>query len=188
MLSARAVHTGSIAAFLQPGADSVQQLLHASGAEIITFDPNIRPALMPSRGEARRIFEAIASIVTALKMSDEDAAWLYPDLGQDAVIDAVLSLGPKLVAVTRGGEGAVMATQDHLVEIPAPAVNVVDTVGAGDTFMAALIRSLLEAGLPEDRGALRDFGQDAVRAAAITVSRAGADLPWATEMQSLPVD
>ncbi|KHK96571.1 hypothetical protein LK09_14615 [Microbacterium mangrovi] len=195
VVPSRAVHTGSIGAFLQPGAESVQQLLRDSEAQIITFDPNIRPALMPSRDAARRIFETTATIVAAVKMSDEDAAWLYPDLGADAVIDAVLSLGPKLVAVTRGGEGAVIATQDHLVEITAPTVSVVDTVGAGDTFMASLIQSLLGAGIPNDRGTLRDFGEDAVRAAAITVSRAGADLPWASETRaallrarSVPVD
>lgn len=93
VVPSKAVHTGSIAAFLQPGAESVQQQLRASRAEIITFDPNIRPALMPSQQEGRRTFEATASMVTTVKMSDEDAASLYPDLGRDAVIDAVLSLG-----------------------------------------------------------------------------------------------
>ena len=79
-----------------------------------------------------------------------------------------------------------MATQDHLVGIPAPTVTVVDMVGAGDTFMASAIRSVLSAGIPDDRSALRDFGEDAVRLAAITVSRAGADLPWARETWAVP--
>ncbi len=177
----RVVHTGSIAAFLAPGAASVRQALEGTGAEHITFDPNIRPALMPSHPQALETFEATAALTTAVKMSDQDAAWLYPDLPPDAVIDAVRALGPRLVAITMGSDGALVASKEGRVRIPAVRVQAVDTIGAGDTFMASLIHSLLD-DPAVDRGALERLGADAVRAAAITVSRAGADLPWGREL------
>lgn len=181
--SADIVHTGSIAAFLQPGADAVMQHLRRRPESEITFDPNIRPALIPDRAGAVERFEAVARLSTLVKMSDEDAEWLFPGLTLDAAIDAVLTLGPRVVAITRGGEGAIMATADHRMPIAAERASVVDTIGAGDTFMASLIASISTGGtaglLP---GALHALGSAAVRAAAITVSRAGADLPWRHEL------
>lgn len=179
----RLVHTGSIAAFLEPGASTVRTLLRAGSAAETTFDPNIRPALVGDRAAAFAAYEATARLATVVKMSDEDASWLYPGVGVEHVIDAVLELGPALVAITRGDRGAVIATAEHRVAITPVAVDVVDAIGAGDTFMASLIHSVLQhgsSGLP--RRALESIGYDAVRAAAITVSRAGADLPWSSEL------
>ena len=178
----RVLHTGSIAAFLEPGAASVRLALKESRAEHITFDPNIRPALMPPHPEALRVFEATAALATAVKMSDQDAAWLYPHLSPDEVIDVALSHGPRLVAITMGSDGAIVASDEDRVRIPAVTVAAVDTIGAGDTFMACLIHSLLHNPTIRDRAGLERLGADAVRAAAITVSRAGADLPWAREL------
>lgn len=177
----RLVHTGSIAAFLAPGAASVRQALEGTGAEHVTFDPNIRPALMPPHPQALEMFEATTTLTTAVKMSDQDAAWLYPDLAPDGVIDAVLALGPRLVAITMGSDGALLASKEARARIPAVRVQAVDTIGAGDTFMASLIQSLLN-DPAVDRAGLERLGMNAVRAAAITVSRAGADLPWAREL------
>src|SRR5690606_36014048 len=101
----------------------------------------------------------------------------------DQVADRVLELGPRLVAITSDADGAVIATPDHRVRIPAVRVDVVDMIGAGDTFMSSLVRSVLShgsAGLGIQD--LQRLGESAVRAAAITVSRAGADLPWRSEL------
>lgn len=117
-----------------------------------------------------------------MKMSDEDAEWLYPGVPEAWVIDRLLSLGPALVALTFGAAGAALATSEHHVRVPAKSVDAVDTIGAGDTFMASLIDSILTNGLPATREEIEALGADAVTAAAITVSRAGADLPWAWEL------
>lgn len=181
--AARLIHTGSIAAFLHPGATAVQETLEQAGEIEITFDPNIRPALLDEHTSSVAAFEKIANLATVVKMSDEDASWLYPLQGIDVTIDAVLELGPRLVAITLGAEGAVIATPSHRVRIPAEAVHGIDTIGAGDTFMASIIYSVLQTGTRDlDRTQLVRLGADAVHAAAITVSRAGADLPWAHEI------
>jgi fructokinase len=179
----RVVHTGSIAVFLAPGGDSVRGVLHDSSASEITFDPNIRPALVGPHDVAFRAFAETAGLATVLKMSDQDAAWLYPDLPIDDVLQELLLLGPRLVAVTLGSEGAIVANAEHRVWIPPVEVDPVDTIGAGDTFMASLIHSVLEHGSVRlDRHVLEALGREAGKAAAITVSRAGADLPWASEL------
>jgi fructokinase len=177
------IHTGSIATFLSPGGDSVREVLRTCSAAEITFDPNIRPALLGSRHVAFPVFEETAGLSTVLKMSDQDAAWLYPGLPIDDVLDRLLSLGPRLVAVTLGAKGAVIADPGHRVRIPAVRVEVYDTIGAGDTFMASLIHAVFGNGSSEfTRADLERVGYEAVKASAITVSRAGADLPWAHEL------
>jgi fructokinase len=182
-LSPRVLHTGSVAAFLSPGADSVREALRSSTAAEVTFDPNIRPALLGSHAEALRAFEETAGLATVVKLSDEDAAWLYPGVAPDDVADAIHALGPRLVAVTLGGDGAIVSGSGERLTVPAARVEVVDTIGAGDTFMASLIASVHRAGSADlDRASLEEIGRSATRAAAITVARAGADLPWAHEL------
>ena len=131
----------------------------------------------------RSRFEDFARRATVVKLSDEDAGYLYPDHDLRQVLDAIARLGPRLVAVTRGPLGAALAADGEFVEVPARTVQVVDTIGAGDTFMASLIADYpaIHAGAisAEDLFAV---GEAAVAAAAITVTRAGADLPWATEL------
>lgn len=186
-LAPRVVHTGSIAAFLAPGAASVVGLLRGADAAVITFDPNIRPSLVGDRTEALGAYESVARLADVVKMSDQDAEWLHPGKSVDQVIDAVLALGPSLVAITLGADGAVVATADHRATIPAVSVAAVDTIGAGDTFMASLIHSVLEHGPSGlDAADLQRIGEAATCAAAITVSRAGADLPWARELEVSP--
>ena len=170
--SADWVHVGSIGAFLSPGADSVERYL--AGCAKVSFDPNIRQALMPIDARAR--FERIARLSSVLKLSDEDAAWLYP--GVDDVIDVLRELGPSVVAITRGAEGATIATATERYEIAPVRVTVADTIGAGDSFMAALIAELIN-DRPVDAAA-----RTAVAAAAITVSRAGAQLPTRAELDA----
>lgn len=177
------IHTGSLAAFLAPGADAVRTVLAAHPDAIVTFDPNIRASLIGTAAAAREAFEDFARRSAVVKLSDEDAAFLYPDLDESGVIDAILALGPRLAAVTRGGAGALLATAEDRVDVAAPRVDVVDTIGAGDTFMASLLaESAVRTRAPLSADDLAAIGRRAVAAAAITVSRAGADLPWSTEL------
>ncbi|MBF4572159.1 carbohydrate kinase [Herbiconiux sp. VKM Ac-1786] len=207
LASAGIVHAGSIGAFLEPGATAVCRLLRelagtgtrtgtgASGrAPLITLDPNIRPSIVPDRAAVLERFGELAGSAAVVKLSDEDADWLYPGADPDEAADRILRLGPGLVAVTRGGEGALLATGTARHSVPGIAVTVADTIGAGDSFMSALIdrlAALLDEGVPV--GALRDgsaldpavlaeIGDFAVRAAAITVSRPGADPPTFAEL------
>lgn len=192
------VHVGSIAAFLEPGGSSVlaivRELAASATPPVITFDPNMRPSIVTDHAPASERFEALARVATVLKLSDEDAAWLYPGASVDEAVDRILALGPVVVAVTRGSHGAVLATADARVEVPGAAVEVADTIGAGDSFMSALIYQLallLDAdvaaqGTPPGQvidarllaaPVIEAIGAFAVHCAGITVSRAGANPP-----------
>jgi fructokinase len=179
----RIVHTGSIAAFLEPGASSVRELLAADGADEVTFDANIRPALLGTADAARRTFEETAALSSVVKLSDEDAAWLYPDSTVEEVLHRVLALGARLAVATLGSQGSLLLTDSASARVPSAPTEVVDTIGAGDTYMASLIDSLLITSSAElTTPLLAQFGARAARAAAITVSRAGADLPWRDQL------
>jgi fructokinase len=178
------IHVGSIATFLPPGADSLERFLSAlKDKRPISYDPNIRPAMLGDRQLAVARFERIAGLVRVLKLSDEDAAWLYPALSEEFAIDRILTLGPEVVALTRGSAGARISTERFTVEVAAPVVAVVDTIGAGDSFMAALVSSLLAmpiAGLTT--GQLRHIARLCVTAASLTCTRAGAEPPSLMEL------
>lgn len=181
----RTIHAGSVAAFLPPGDEVVLQQIDRLAPEIVTFDPNIRPALVGDPDRARARFEEFARRSTVLKLSDEDADFLYPGVDEAGVLDVISDLGPRLVALTRGARGAVLAAEGQIVEVPGRRVAVADTIGAGDTFMASLVADyppLHHADLTEQH--LRTLALRAVDAAAITVERPGADLPWAAELQA----
>lgn len=185
LVKPRTVHAGSIAAFLAPGDEVVLQQIDQLAPEIVTFDPNIRPALVGDPGRARARFHEFAGRSTVLKLSDEDAAFLYPGVDEAGILTAIGDLGPRLVALTRGARGAVLAADGQVVEVPGRRVAVADTIGAGDTFMASLVADyppLHVAELTEQH--LRILALRAVDAAAITVGRPGADLPWAAELQA----
>lgn len=174
------VHVGSIATFLEPGATALEEFLTSIGpAAHVTFDPNIRPALVRDHTTATERVHALANLSTVVKLSDEDAAWLYPGHSIDDVLDHLLNHGPRLVAITLGHRGAALASTTARIAVPAPTVTVTDTVGAGDTFMAALIDGLLrtQPTEPLDASTLRTLGTHATHAAAITIQRPGADLP-----------
>ncbi|WP_171467658.1 carbohydrate kinase [Cellulosimicrobium sp. 72-3] len=188
-----AVHTGSIAAVLEPGASDVRALVAAArDTATITYDPNARPALMGDPADARTRIEALVALADVVKVSDEDVAWLVPGANPVAVARKWLALGPALVVVTFGGEGAVAVTATGEQRVTAPRVEVVDTVGAGDSFMGALLDGLWEAGLlgADRREALRaidatvlgDVLRRCVAVAAVTVSRAGANPPRRAEL------
>lgn len=178
------VHTGSIAAVLEPGAATVRGLLEqARGTATITYDPNARPAIMGDRAESARRIEALVALSDVVKVSDEDLAWLYPGVDPVAVVEEWRQRGPAVVAVTLGADGVVAAGAAGLVEVPAVPTTVVDTVGAGDTFMAALVDGLLALGLDAVASEhLEPVLARAARAAAINVARPGASPPTAAEL------
>ncbi|WP_406208959.1 carbohydrate kinase [Kitasatospora sp. NBC_01560] len=174
------LHLGSIAAVTEPGAAAVLALARRWRGRIgISYDPNVRPALMGEHGQAVRRVESCVALSDLVKASDEDLAWLYPGRDAESVARHWLGLGPATVAVTRGAEGAFALTADgRRAEAPARPTPVADTVGAGDAFMAALLQARCTgAGLEE---ALTW----AVTAAALTVSRPGADPPGADELRA----
>ncbi len=197
MPAADIVHAGSLGAFVEPGASTVVAGLRearAAGA-VVTFDPNIRPALVGPHPVAFERFAEIAALSTLLKLSDEDAAWLYPGASADDAIDRILALGPALVVVTRGGDGAILATAAERMSVAGAPVVVADTIGAGDSFMSALIcrlAAMLDEGIASealrdgsafDAARLQDLGAFAARCAAVTVSRAGANPPTLAELE-----
>ena len=183
------IHAGSLGAFLAPGADVTAAIVRRGrdGGALITFDPNIRPSLVGDADGVRERFRAFASVSHLVKLSDEDAAILFPGLSVDSVLDILISGGTTVAAVTLGKRGARLASAGDRVTIPPVETTVADTVGAGDSFMAALVWALLAEGWdgrPVSRSILEAVGRTAARAAAITVSRPGADLPDSSELSA----
>ncbi|PRB43373.1 carbohydrate kinase [Arthrobacter sp. MYb23] len=181
------LHTGSIATFLDPGAGVVKSLLgQAKGHCVITYDPNIRPDLLGSHAEAKAIFEDLVAFTDVVKLSDEDAQWLYPGMSIPETAAHILGLGTGLTVITKGAEGSYLSTPGLDVTVPAVKTSVADTIGAGDSFMSALILGLLkretEGFAP---GVLEELGRTAVAAAAITVQRPGANPPNLEELNGL---
>ena len=188
-----AVHTSSIAAVLEPGAETVLDVLRRRrDGSTISYDPNARPTLMGDPETVRAQIEHTIALCDVVKASDEDVAWLY---GTDDVEDVVASwreLGPALTVLTRGDEGAVGFAATGRVQVSPVVVDAVDTVGAGDTFSAGILDALAAKDLlgAEKRPALAAMPSDDVASvlrhaaalAAITVSRAGANPPWSHEL------
>lgn len=187
-----ALFLGGISLMIEPCADAYAALLaQAGGTRAVMLDPNIRPGFIRDPARYRVRLMAMLAQSDIVKVSDEDLAWIIPGPGDfDAKVAALHDAGPALVVVTRGGDGATgyMAGRAP-VSVGAERVTVVDTIGAGDTFNAGLLASLSASGwLTKDRlGALPDAAlADALRlgaqAAAVTVSRSGANPPWRHEL------
>lgn len=188
------VHTGSIGAVLAPGGADVERILRAHrDSATITYDPNMRPSLMPPPAETGPMVGELVALADVVKVSDEDLRWLEPDSEPLDVARRWALTGPAAVVVTFGGEGAVAVTATGAtIEVSAPRVTVADTVGAGDSFMGGLVDGLWTAGLlgAEHRPALRAADEQTwrtvlercARIAAITVSRPGANPPTAAEL------
>jgi fructokinase len=182
------VHTGSIAAVQDPGCLAVAALIDAYRVSAtVTFDPNVRPSLIADRELAVERIERLVERSDIVKVSEEDLAWIDPTRPPEQIAQTWLALGPAVVAVTMADRGAVAFCAAGVARVPTRAVHVVDTVGAGDSFMAGLLDALWGSGLlgGDRRTELRGIGVDALTAAleaaslssALTVARAGADLP-----------
>jgi fructokinase len=188
------VHTGSIATTLAPGGPEVlRQVTARRPGSTITYDPNARPALMGTPTQANQVVDAFVRVADVVKASDSDLEWLHPGQQPDDVATRWARSGPAIVVVTHGDDGAFAATASGAtLRLPALPVEVVDTVGAGDSFMSGLVDGLWTEGLlgGHRRAALRAIDVDSLRRvlerclriAAITVSRAGANPPRRAEL------
>ena len=182
------VHTGSIATVLEPGCRATAALLDAYHlAATISCDPTGRPALIQDVAQARGRIDRLVERCDVVKASDEDLHWIDPNRTPEQVAQTWLGLGPAIVAVTMGERGAFAMCAAGVARVQARPVDVVDTVGAGDAFMTGLIDALWSLGLlgADRRSNLRRISVDtltgvlqtAVLSSALTVARAGADLP-----------
>jgi len=178
------LHIGTLVTAIEPAAS----VLHKWATVVknvapIVFDPNIRPAVMADRAEYVRQVERWIKISSAVKVSDDDIYWLYPDKSIDDVANQWLLMGPELVVVTFGDKGLSGYRSGEKVSVDAKQVVVADTVGAGDTVGAILVEAIVEEGLANLSGKLLISKLErAAKAAAITVSRTGALPPSRDEI------
>jgi fructokinase len=191
----RVVHFGSLASWLPPGdaaiADAISRI-RAAESVLVSYDPNVRPALQPDAAAARAQVERSIAAAHVVKASSEDLDWIYRGCDQAAVARRWLDLGAVLVVVTSGAQGSGAWTSSGVaVSRPARPVAIADTVGAGDAFTSGLLDALaragrlgpaaLQAGL--DAPALARLLDEAGLVAALTCARAGANPPWRAELQ-----
>lgn len=186
------LYLGGISLACEPGADTYAALLKREGKNrAVMIDPNIRPHFAQDVDAYRARLENMIAQADIIKVSDEDLNWMVPSpLSLTEKVSEMLAKGPAIVILTRGGEGATGFMSDGTeVHVPAARVEIVDTVGAGDTFNAGVLAKLYEQGeLQKSRlkslspEALRQALAHGARVAAVTVSRAGANPPWAEEI------
>ena len=189
-----ALHVGSLGTVLEPGRDSVLDLVEQAWARdvFVSYDPNVRAPLVADLVQAWRDIESLAGRAHLVKLSDQDVAVLHPGADPGDIARSLLQGDrTEIVLLTRGGDGATAYIDDLVVSVPAADVQVVDTVGAGDAFMAATLAVLLEdsafdsygAGLPADQTRLERLLRAAVEVAGITCSRPGAAAPARPELR-----
>ncbi len=187
----RGLHIGSFSLVVQPIADTLLALVRReSGKRLISLDPNVRLNPEPDIDLWRARIATLVELADLIKVSDEDLHLLYPGQDPAQVIEGWLQHRCQLVFLTRGGEGASVFSRVHgSWSAPACAVKIADTVGAGDTFQAALIAWLTEQQLDSVEG-VKQLGREqidrmlkfAVQAAALTCSKTGPDLPYRKQL------
>jgi fructokinase len=179
------LHIGTLATVIEPGASELFEWAQsvAKFAPVV-FDPNIRPAVISDRAQYVAQVERWVSISSALKASDEDIKWLYPSLDVEQVVNDWLTKGPSLIVVTYGDKGLAGYRKGEVVSVEAVAVKVADTVGAGDIVGAILVEAIVKDCLASLTGSrLETMLKRAAKAAAITVSRVGANPPTSEELE-----
>jgi fructokinase len=183
------LHIGTLVTVIEPGASALYDwAMQVAEFAPIVFDPNIRPSVQPDRDLYEAAVEKWAALSAVIKVSDDDLAWLFPNQSIDDVANRWISDGVFLVVVTRGANGLVGFTADGRVEVPGVKVDVVDTVGAGDTVGAIVVEAMASHGLVELRGdVLKEVLSRAAHAAAITCSRQGAQPPYKHELPTIKV-
>jgi fructokinase len=190
-----AAHTGSVAAFLQPGADVIVDAWErerAAGQIVLSFDPNVRPALVGERAAAVQRVERFVRASHVVKASDEDLAWLYPQTDSIDALERWASLGPSLVVMTRGPDGCLAyLANGEAVAVAGMRVEVVDTIGAGDSFESGMLAGIAGSGLLDptrvsdlDGEIVRTILDRAVTASAMTCQRIGANPPTRAELDA----
>ena len=191
--SVAAIHFGSYSLVVEPTGSSLLQLaLRNHDGRLVSFDPNPRLNIEPDLDRWRRRVEDFSKIADLIKVSDEDLEMLFPGDDIDSAISRWSSRGVRLIVVTRGGDGARVSLCGEVFEAAGRAVEVVDTVGAGDSFQAALLCGLDELGRATKSGLskvsldeCRRIVDFAMTAAAMTCTRRGADLPLRSDLPSL---
>ncbi len=184
----KAVHVGTLGLVLEPMATTLTEMAEREGEQrVLMLDPNIRPRLVTDATEYRGRLDALVARSTIVKASAADLAWLYPESDCEGGAARLLDLGARLVLVTLGAAGALAASSAGTFRVAAPQVKVVDTIGAGDAFGAAVLAWLhdhdaLRPDLSLDREELESMVGFACLVAAITCMRAGADPPWRSEL------
>ncbi|PWE55955.1 carbohydrate kinase [Metarhizobium album] len=185
-----AMHFGAISLIPEPCGSTYEALMSREHRKrVISFDPNIRPGFIKDKPKHLERMRRMAAMSDIIKFSDEDLDWFGLEGDHDALATHWLKQGAKLVVLTRGAEGATGYTASFKVSVPSERVTVVDTVGAGDTFDAGILASLKMQDLLT-KAKVAALSEDAVRqalalgakAAAVTVSRAGANPPFAREI------
>ena len=177
------LHLGTLATIVEPGATNLFNWAKSVKAPLV-FDPNIRSSVVSDRARYQQIVEKWATISSVIKMSDDDLAWLYPEMDFRSAAENFINEKTQLVVITKGASGLDGFTEDGEVSVPGVKVEVVDTVGAGDTVGAILVEAIVKYGLDNLVGAtLERTLNRAAAAAAITCSRAGANPPNLKELE-----
>jgi len=179
------LHIGTLATVIEPGASVLFEWAQ-SVAKVapVVFDPNIRPAVISDRKQYLAQVEQWVAISSAVKVSDDDLKWLYPSLDVEQVVNDWISKGPSLIVVTYGEKGLIGYRKNESCSVDAIKVVVADTVGAGDTVGAILVEAIIKDGLDSLTGSrLETMLKRAAKAAAITVSRVGANPPTFQELE-----
>jgi fructokinase len=187
-----ALHFGSISLIPEPGASTLEALMaRETETRVICLDPNIRATFIKDRRAYLERITRLIAMCDILKISDEDITWITGKTDLAVAARKWLNSGAKVVVITRGENGVEVFTKGLSFKQPSLSVKVVDTVGAGDTFTAGFLASLQKAGKLNkaavsylDETSLRNAVTYAARAAAVTVSRAGANPPWLHELQT----
>jgi fructokinase len=186
----RVLHFGTLALALEPVGTALCALAaQEKGRRVIALDPNVRLVAIADVDSYRTRIESMVALADVVKISDADLAGLWPTADVDHQAATLFASGPALLCVTRGGDGVTVFHGASRFDVPATRVEVIDTIGAGDTFNAALLHHLVTAGA-DSREAVLALSEDqvreavafAVRAAAVTCTRAGANPPWAKEL------
>jgi fructokinase len=188
---ARHLHVGSISALeARHGESVVVAMTKAREYATTSFDPNIRPLVTPDRAKVIALVERQLALASIVKASEEDLHWLYPDRDPEVSIADWARRGPYFSVVTRGAAGAVAYVGEQRLEARAPRIEVVDTVGAGDSFMSALIaamdadKALGKSAAAPSPARLSRWLNFAATASAITCTRKGSDPPTRAEVEA----
>ncbi len=178
------LHIGTLVCAIEPCASTLHQWVSSFKQSVpVVYDPNIRPSVIADRNLYLKQVLRWVSLATVVKLSIDDLNWLYPGKSVDDVAKEFIGMGVKIVVVTLGDAGIVAITKDEKIAVEAVKTKVVDTVGAGDTVGAILVEAIIKYGLEKLTGQLlTDTLNRAAQAAAITISRAGANPPTQAEL------
>lgn len=179
--------TGGLGLVLEPMASAVEAVVtDVVPGRLVMVDVNCRPLIVTDRGSYVARVHRVVAAADIVKVSDEDLAYLAPGDDPAAAARAMLTTGPSAVLLTRGGEGVDVVTAERETRVPVDRVDVVDTIGAGDSFGAGFLAWWVASGLGRDDAGDHDSLVDAVRAASevagVVVTRRGADPPWRSEL------